>query len=529
MKTQLKNMIFSIILILAFQCGGSGTTIVGNPTTTGFDVDESKVTYSGVSGTSMTVTATSDAVTFPTGTSSSDLIVSILVNGALATTLTNSDFNSSTLQSLSTVQPSHQTSNLFSTSVTASSGSVITTIFSIGATSSNVVLSGTSSANATNPSKASSTTSTTDSTTISTGTTAFSNQNLSSAESTFCNAYLGGSTNSQVAFGCFLAKYIRLLETTDATTILTSLQEPSIDVQTLILDGIFQNPVDQGGPDQFVYTDYASLPLNTIFRSALNKNNKIGSLLQRLVNSSTTASQLQTELEALVDDFEFLEGTLSVVLSDANFSFTIPAETFYTNNDLLASFNDARLLMANVKASIVALNFQAAYDLGVDLDLFVMSGTIDHEVLVEDLNGSGATVNTVTVDNTPFLTLTSASKITNNKTRFEESMDYLQQAMSSLAGGASSDLFDDSLNRANLSNIEDLASDLLTSSQSSGFVSISLITKRSVRINMNQFFSNPPSASNVTGSDPFVYNMDSGLVNPVESYFDSFLNNIAIF
>jgi hypothetical protein len=55
-------------------------------------------------------------------------------------------------------------------------------------------------------------------------------------------------------------------------------------------------------------------------------------------------------------------------------------------------------------------------------------------------------------------------------------------------------------------------------------VRLSVIESRSVSINLDAFFDNPPSAGDVTDSDPFVF--ENGEVRIVESYFNDLLDGI---
>lgn len=544
MKFLRRFLLFFVFSVFFAQCSGQGTTIAGNPDGSGdtatadFDVTTSGILYSAVSSGQITVTSSLDAVTFPTGYSSADLVVTILVNGSLQETLSSDDFSSSSAElniNLSKgLSVTSTTSNLFSATVSSASGNQVLALFSIGSSEPPVILSGEVGSSAVNPSKVTaSASSDTDLSALSTGLSALETGDVSSAEAAYCDAFEGGSGNSQVAFGCYLSQLLNLPETSEFATLLTSFGESSVDVETLILEGIFKSPISDTGFDDFSYTEYSSLPLNGIFASSsLSKTGMLASLIKRLKDSSTSESALRGELQNLVQHFEMMESLLTIVLSDASFTFTIPSELFYTDADMVASYNDAMLFMAKTKLVIVGLNISAAYKTGLNPNkVLKSSGTeFDNQILTADLNGTGETIGSVTVDSVAFLTMEDESLITGSRARCEDGLDYLVEGLTNLKNGESSALFDQSFDRFSMSIPQDVAKDLQRSIASSGMLTLSVVGDHSghtLKLDLDAFFDNPPSASDVTSSDPFVYNSTDDKIEIVEAYFSELLQDVA--
>jgi len=366
------------------------------------------------------------------------------------------------------------------------------------------------------------------------GFTAFQNQNIAGAEQAYCGIFDSGSTDSQAAFGCYLAKLLSLLETDEAETILISLGEDPIDVEDLILDGVFgeydihTSTFTSATHSKFRYSNYADLPLHDVITTYKNFEDIVENILDSLNDSGTTAGDLQAQLLDLIPHFEYMESCLDVVLADSIFTFTIPEELFNTSDDMDVTLNDARFFMAKTKASIVVLSIQAAYDFGIDFeDILDASGDIDPEVLVADLNGTGEFINGVTVDTTPFMTMNDESLITGSHDRFNDALEYLIEALDNVDDGARSDLFNINKPDPDLSQPVGFFDDLLVSSESPGGQAINGTEKTINYIDLYEFFTDPPSAADVTSSDPFVY--EEGKIKIVESYFEELFDDIVNF
>ena len=226
-----------------------------------------------------------------------------------------------------------------------------------------------------------------------------------------------------------------------------------------------------------------------------------------------------------------METLLDSVLDDSNFGYTIPEESFSTDSDLTVSYNDARIFQAKTKLVLVALNVFAAYDYGVDVDMVLNADgdDFDYEVLVEDLNGTGAEVNGITVDSVAFLTMNDDSLITDNHDRFTDAMDYLATAFENIDDGDHT-VFEDAFEY--IADYEDLVAffeDLKDSSDSSGMVAMGNLYGRSIELDLYEFFTNPPEGSDVTSSDPFIYDETDDTIELVEAYFQDLLTDIAEF
>lgn len=350
----------------------------------------------------------------------------------------------------------------------------------------------------------------------------------SDAEGTYCDAYDGGSANSQIAFGCFLSKLVLLPETSEATSILDSLNEDAIDVEDDILTGVLEDLADSGHYSwgHFEYADYSQLPLSDILSETGSFSERMAMIANRLIDTGTTVSEFRDQIFDLVTHFEDMEPMLETVLADTDFSYTIPAELFSSDEDVEITHNTARFFMAGVKGSIVTLNIFAAYDYGVTLeDVVDGSDSFDLEILVEDLNGSGSKVGSVTVDTTKFLTLEDASLIQDQRERFIESVEYLRDGFEELLATEDDVEFDDDY--FGVENYEDMITfleEVKESAEKAGMVE--LTSNPDVSLDLYAFFKNPPSAEDVTSADPFIYNEDDDKIEGVETFFAKMFEDV---
>jgi hypothetical protein len=135
----------------------------------------------------------------------------------------------------------------------------------------------------------------------------------------------------------------------------------------------------------------------------------------------------------------------------------LPGELFNSSADIEMTHNDVQLLTGYVKGVLVNLNILEAYDVGVVIeDIVESSGTdIDQEILTADLNGTGETVNGVTVDSTPFLTLDNEALVMGSRDLLAESLAYLSSGLTTIVGGETSDAVEEIFgsNAANNSGI----------------------------------------------------------------------------
>lgn len=361
---------------------------------------------------------------------------------------------------------------------------------------------------------------------------ALTDRDLATAASEYCAVFDADMTDTEAAFGCFISRQLSLPESSEADTILAAFSEDPIDVETDILEDVFDvMAASSSGAGTFSYTEFDHLPFNDILTGGFSFVGTAARLLDALITTGTTEAELKTEILALRDDYEEFEDMLDVVVADGSFAFNLPSELFNSSADIEITHNDAQLLIGYVKGVLVNLNILEAYDVGVVIeDIVESSGTdIDQEILTADLNGTGETVNGVTVDTTPFLTLDNEALVTGSRDLLAESLAYLSSGLTAIVGGETSgaieELFGD--NAANNSGIEDslaLIDDLAESLENSTLVQLTAIERRAISINLDAFFDNPPSAGDVTDSDPFVF--ENGEVRIVESYFNDLLDGI---
>lgn len=364
-------------------------------------------------------------------------------------------------------------------------------------------------------------------------------QDLVAAEQTFCEAYDAGEINSEVAFGCFLTQALLLPESANFTTLLESFDEPAMDTEEDIIEDIIESYT--GTPSAstdifgFNYQNYSHLPLSSILNSSADIQSKWAQVVNRLVTTGTSAEDFRNQVQDLIDDFEYLETLLDSVLADPTFSFTIPEEVFNRGTESQVEYHHVNFMMSGVKSTIVTLSLFSAYDLGMNPEDVVNEDgdDFDLEVLVEDFNGTGATVNDVTVDSVAFLTLVDSSLISSNRIRFIEAIEHLEEGLSDLTNSQMDGLLDSSITSiklnfvvANETELNDLLDDLKISAQSSGFQTISAFTGRVVKMDLYEFFTNPPSATDVSSSDPFIYDEDDDKISMVEAFLSDLFIDI---
>lgn len=355
-------------------------------------------------------------------------------------------------------------------------------------------------------------------------------QDLDGAEAAFCNELADDPTNSSLAFGCFWAKLFLLSESNTSVSLLAVFGEAfDVDAQLLGANGLFAN-LDLVLPGNrfpiFNYTGF-DLPFAGLFNQFTEADDLVGQLLQTAIDNGITVGEMQDLLDDLIPEFSELEALLAIVVADSNFSFSIPSGFFSGAASKQVGLDEARLYLAAVKLTIVQIDFLNAYDFGVTIEDFVSGGQIDVEILVEDLNGTGQTVNNVTVDQIVFMTLEDADRVTNSESRFVQALSLAETAFQNLNATITSKTplgdptnFDDELDL-----IDELQSAL------SGMTQISSIdfVINPISINLDAFFANPPDASTVSvgAGDPFVLEEDG--IGGVEVFFEEMLDGYATF
>jgi hypothetical protein len=362
------------------------------------------------------------------------------------------------------------------------------------------------------------------------GASALGERDFSVAVSAYCDAYDGGDTDSSVAFGCYLAKALSLPETSDFAAVLDDFGEEHVDVANDILGDIVDGFTgDDASSANFNYLNYESLPFHSFLTGDGALGEKFARFAVALNATGTTAAALQSDIDALYDDFEEFEELLEVVLADADFVFEIPAGLFGTETNLTVDSDQVHLHMGIVQATLVSLDIFAAYDFGVTA-ADVVNGDdsdFDYEVLTADLNGTGETINGVTVDTTPFLTLTDSARITGASERAGNAIQHFIDGLAAIDEGETAEFVWGAAEHITAGDAGQSLSDLLTSLNDNVAVELGELRGRTISVNLHEFFANPPSAANVDAADPFVF--EDGVIQIVESYFQDLLDGIAEF
>ena len=365
------------------------------------------------------------------------------------------------------------------------------------------------------------------------GLEAFRNRDLAGARDAFCKELPDEPNDSRLAFGCFWAKTMLLPANPALAAIFGVFGEDfAVDVDYYGPAGVFTNLelVDRPGGDFFPQFNYVEFDLPFAQRM---RETEMGSVLSTLIQLALDHGVSLRDLQGMMEDFiPVLEelAVLSVpILADPAFSFTLPKELFHRDSDVEVTPNDTVLFTAAVEATIFKLQLLTAYDFGVDLGKSLIEGAgIDEKALLEDLNGSGATVHGKTMDTVAFLTLIDGERITASKDRFLRACTLAKQGLAQLEAGELSAFFTPARGESSLKEPIELMEDLIASS-TQGLTPLRLITSQAVGLNLLQFFAHPPDAAAMsTGAgDPFVLSGDR--LTGVESYFRAFFDGILSF
>jgi hypothetical protein len=108
-----------------------------------------------------------------------------------------------------------------------------------------------------------------------------------------------------------------------------------------------------------------------------------------------------------------------------------------------------------------------------------------------------------------------------------EALGQIFTGLTALSDGETSEFLENSLSDDGLDTALDTIEDIYGSLLNNTMTEQSVVQSRTVRLNLKAFFTDPPSATDVTDSDPFV-DTDDGL-SPVESFFSALLTDIAEF
>lgn len=528
MNRILKNSLLALILTAFAACsGGSGTTIVGNPTSS----SSSTITLSQLSGEESTITVplsvfestptisaglsgrllTGGSSGASASTSSLEgATIDIKINGVLTNEgLSAEDNYQESLQSVVFILTSLQDGDEVTIIVHKNDGTDVSFTGSVSADAETEVVSDFGALE---------------------GAAALADRDLASAVEEYCGAYENGDTDSSTAFGCYLAKAFSLPETSDFAAILADFNEGPVNVTEDILGDVVDSFTGEGErPSYFIYTDYENLPFNSFLAGSASTVEKLAQFAVGLNATGTTAQALQTDVDALYADFEELEDLLEVVLDDADFAYEIPEDLFGSEGNLPVNYTQARLHMGSVQAVLVGLDIFAAYDFGATpADVVNSDDTdFDQEILTADLNGTGETVKGVTVDTTPFLTLTNEARITGASARAAQALENLSAGLSIFDDHAEAFFLWQEADGIMTIDVRTLLDDLLTSLNDDVMVGVGEIGGREVSVNLHAFFTDPPSAADVDSSDPFVF--EDGAIQFVETYFEDLLDGIAEF
>lgn len=361
------------------------------------------------------------------------------------------------------------------------------------------------------------------------GLSAFRNRDLVGARDAFCKELPDEPEDSRLAFGCFWAKWMLLPTSSEAATLLAVFDEEALlpEIHFYGSEGVFTRigEVDRAQDQIFPEFNYGhfKLPFNQFDPTFTVQS----ILLNRAVANGVSAPQVQGMIEDLIPPLEQLAALGSVFLADSAFTFSLPKELFNLSSDLAVTPNDAALFLAGVEGTIFLYQLVTAYDFGLEIHKVAFPTFLDDDALLEDLNGSGATIGSTTFDTVSFLTLIDRGRIAGSKPHFLRACTLAKGALERLEAGEASTLFSAARGERSMAEPISLLADLIASLD--GPTAIQSLSSHSLSLDLGKFFANPPDAAalGAGAGDPFV--LEDGAVVGVESYFKTLLDGIAEF
>lgn len=325
-----------------------------------------------------------------------------------------------------------------------------------------------------------------------------------SAKTIFCTLYEEVPTNSQAAFGCAMTSYIALGESDPIKAILAGAGESPVNMSNDIMadNKLFDIMMSEYyGAGTVDVTDFSYLPVvSFISEHYWNKAKIVPHLIYKFVQNSYTLQTLQTDLMTYANSLESIHNMLEVVKGDSSFSFSIPSEFFFTNDDITILPADILIFDLAVQGQRFVLALQNKYKADYDISKLNETETdYNIEELVNSLNGAYGTI---------FGTLKDSSADWSDiKPLFEEILSDAKTAVTAIRASGATNLFADIV--ADYSSEFDKTETLLNEIETSlndGMTPLT-ISDGQVSVNIKKLFTNPPDAAKLTDDtpDPFDY------------------------
>lgn len=351
-----------------------------------------------------------------------------------------------------------------------------------------------------------------DATTKSRTSKSLSNGTLADALSEYEQSVAGTPNDPVANFGLGLITLAQLGESPIGAAILAKFGQPPLATSLVLGPNGYLAALDQmhqscqkGTPSKKL------LPFGTL---APMKHHWWWRVLSQAKSDLTSYDLFQFSL-AIIPTLQDVIAEWKIAALDPNFSFTLPKELFYANEDIVLTHADLTLGIAALDASIAGIGLANSWTADIDLGKLV------------DANGNMLLSNAdlVAIANKFFaLTSNANNEIPRAKNYLHEALDTAQSALDEylVSNGAAALV----VNNSNTAGVQELLTLVQEARASFDATTTISTTKPVLHVNLGNFFAHPPDANNID-IDPFVLETKNSqtTVKWVESFFQQFLND----
>lgn len=369
-----------------------------------------------------------------------------------------------------------------------------------------------------------------------------SNADLVAAMSDYEKQVAGTPNDPQANFGLGLMKLAFLGEGDVATAILAKFGQPPLKTTLVVGPDGFLAKLDKNHQLSICTTPslkefpFGNLPkmytsvwdpsspyqyLASKFHKADKAKKIFGTLLGQATQDLTSADiqkallDVEPVLKEIVAEWELAE-------KDPDFSFTLPKELFYSNDDLIIKHADLSLGISALYAVLAAADFANSWTadmaLGKLIDTKGATGKIGNTLMQKK--------DIVPILN-KFFALKSDNHLADAKTNLQKALqkgqDALQQYLKGAAGAA---IVVSDVNKGGVQELLTRVNEALASFDKNTDISN---TVPLIWVNLGYLFANPPDANKID-IDPFVLEAPyagGGKIKPVESFFQKLTEGVS--
>lgn len=253
--------------------------------------------------------------------------------------------------------------------------------------------------------------------------------------------------------------------------------------------------------------DLTGMPFTGSF---LTSSNHVGRILA-FTPDGTTTSEVQDLIEDLQPLIEEIADLLEEASGNADFTFTVPKELYFGDEDIEVSRTDLLYYLAATDLNRASLSLVNTWSFDIDLgSLYSTDGTlvIDKQDLVDTMN-----------DN--FFAIRSTTELMEAQTFLAHGF---QSLLSALEATPSTDGFGNIEKDATTADLFDQFEQIVDAANDSlAAAAIIPTTAPSITVDLSHLFTNPPSADSI-GIDPFV--LEGSKIRPVEAFFNGMMEDV---